>query len=85
MPASPRPTLVQALAVFIPGIVLTAISARSVVDQFTSTDPSSPSLQSMVGLCVGALLFGVGMMLTIVVLVRPLFGRRPQDGPRPPV
>jgi hypothetical protein len=82
-PKAPRPTLAQSLAVFIPGIVLTAVSAGRVVDGFTSTGVT-PSLGPLLALCVGALLFCVGMMMTLVALARPLFGKRPQDEPRPP-
>ena len=78
MPTSQRPTLVQALAVMIPGIVITLLSAARATANFADIE-SGPSLVPMFTLFAGAALFAVGGMMTVVVLVRPLFGKRPQD------
>jgi len=78
MASSPRPTLVQALAVFVPGVVLTIISNGRAVDVLLSNDPE-PSMTPVYLLGVGALLFAIGFMMTLVVLFRPLFGKRKVD------
>jgi Na+-translocating ferredoxin:NAD+ oxidoreductase RnfE subunit len=78
MAASPRPTLVQALAVFVPGLVISSLSIGRAVAVYDSTDPD-PSMTPVIVLCGGALLFSVGLMLMLVVIFRPLFGRRKVD------
>ena len=79
----PRPTLLQALAVLIPGLIITALSAGRAAANFASAD-ANVSIVPIVVLCVGAVLLAAGVMLTLVVLVRPMFGPRPQDAPDRP-
>ena len=78
MASSPRPTLLQALAVFVPGLLITVISTGRAVAVFNSTDPE-PSMTPVIVLCGGALLFSVGLMLMLVAIFRPLFARRHID------
>lgn len=78
MASSPRPTLVQSLAVFVPGIVLTVVSNGRAVDVLLSNDPN-PSMTPVYMLTLGAMLFAVGFMMTIVAIFRPLFGKRKVD------
>lgn len=78
MASSPRPTLLQALAVFLPGVVLTIVSNGRAVAVLESNDPN-PSMTPVYLLTVGAILFAIGFMMTLVVLFRPLFGKRKVD------
>lgn len=78
MASSPRPTLVQSLAVFLPGLILTIVSNRRAVDALQGNDPN-PSMTPVYMLTVGAVLFAIGFMMTIVAIVRPLFGKRKVD------
>lgn len=80
MSDAPRPTLLQALAVFIPGLIITALSAGRAAANFESADPNV-SLVPIVSLCLGAVLLAAGVMMTLVAIVRPMFGARPQDAP----
>ena len=78
MASSPRPTLLQSLAVFVPGIVLTVISNGRAVAVLESSDPN-PSMTPVYLLTFGAMLFAIGFMMTIVAIFRPLFGKRKVD------
>ena len=78
MASSPRPTLLQASVVFVPGLLITMLSAGRAVAVFNSPDPD-PSMTPVYVLCGGALLFSVGLMLMLVAIFRPLFGRREVD------
>ena len=78
MAPSPRPTLLQSLAVFLPGLVLMVLSSNRAVAVFESTDPD-PSMAPVIALTVGAILFAIGFMMTLVALFRPLFSKRTVD------
>ena len=78
MSDAPRPTLLQALALFIPGVIITLLSAGRAAANFESTD-TSVSIVPIVLLCIGAVLLAAGGLMTLVVIVRPMFAPRPQD------
>ena len=78
MASSPRPTLLQSLAVFVPGVVLTVISNGRAVAVLESNDPN-PSMTPVYLLGFGAILFAIGFMMTLVAIFRPLFGKRKVD------
>jgi hypothetical protein len=80
MSDAPRPTLMQALAVFIPGLIITMLSAGRATANFESTD-TELSIVPIVMLCIGAVLFAIGGLMTLIVVVRPMFAPRPQDSP----
>jgi hypothetical protein len=74
----PRPTLAQALAVLVPGLIITLVSVGRAGDSFAKVETSVP-LVPMFALFVGASLFAVGLMMLLVVVVRPLFAKRAAD------
>jgi len=80
MSDAPRPTLLQALVVFIPGLIITALSAGRAAANFASPD-TNVSIVPIVVLCIGAVLLAAGVMMTLVAIVRPMFAPRPQDAP----
>jgi hypothetical protein len=59
-------------------VVITILSVGRAMDSFANVE-TSPSLVPMFTLFGGAALFAVGAMMTLVVIVRPLFGKRRQD------
>jgi hypothetical protein len=77
-PPRPRPTALQAITLTVVGLVLALFGLRSAAAAFESGSESMP-VAAIVELCVGAPLLAVGAMMLLVVLVRPLFAKRPVD------
>jgi hypothetical protein len=59
-------------------VVITLLSLRRAMESFANVE-TSPLLVPMFTLFGGAALFAVGAMMTLVVIVRPLFGNRKED------
>jgi hypothetical protein len=78
VPAKQRPTVVQALAITALGTVIAVYGLGGAAPAMAGGG-EAPPLGAMIALCAGALLFSIGAMLLLVAIVRPLFGKRPQD------
>jgi hypothetical protein len=74
-----RPTILQGLVPLILGVVVGTYGVLRVGSRLNSLDAGDLPIGGMVALCAGGVLFAVGFMVTLVVIVRPHFAKRPQD------
>ena len=75
---TPRPTILQSASLLAVGVIVTLAALRRVMAAFNGEIPELP-LAALIALSAGMLAFSFGFMMLIVVLARPLFGKRPQD------
>ena len=79
MPPSFRrgPTTTQGIVLLVAGVAIAAPGLEALTSAFT-TQSQAPWMP-LIALIVGAILFAIGIMVTLVALMRPAFEKREVD------